>query len=93
MPEPMKPGPERIFLAPKCHEDSPEGRHWCEDDNWGECDGCGERAVEYVRADLAGPADQVLVPRSLLAALLDGDSNLSLVAAQEIRGLLKESPE
>lgn len=65
-----------------------------------------ERLRNAKNADLSGvpavlrgwnkrhiPADQVLVPRQLLNALLDGDSNVSQVAAQELRTLLKDSPE
>ncbi|MNO61450.1 hypothetical protein D3C76_520980 [compost metagenome] len=36
------------------------------------------------------PADKVLIPRELLTALLDGDSNVCLVAAREIRALMEE---
>ncbi|MDF3842794.1 hypothetical protein P3W55_13840 [Pseudomonas citronellolis] len=69
MPDQSNPG--KIWLAPQCHEESPEGRHWCEDDVWGECEHCGGKPVEYVRADLAIPADQVLVKRESLSIILD----------------------
>lgn len=36
------------------------------------------------------PAACVVMPRSLLRALLDGDSNVSCVAAVELRGLLEQ---
>lgn len=68
MPDQSNPG--KIWLAPQCHEESPDGRHWCEDDVWGECEHCGGKPVEYVRADLAIPADHVLVPIDLFKRLL-----------------------
>lgn len=48
-----KPDPERIFLAPKCEGLSEEGRSWCNERH--DCDdhGCGMKAVEYVRLDVA----------------------------------------
>lgn len=49
----MTAAPERIWLAPKCHDDCPEGRSWCDHDAWGICDECASSPVEFVRADLA----------------------------------------
>lgn len=56
MSEELK-SPERIWLEPACSGE----RCWCQS-KLDDCDedGCGEKAVEYVRADLAQPvADEV----------------------------------
>ncbi len=41
--------PKVIYLAPKC-EDGIDGRSWCEDDIWTDCEenGCSEKSVRYV---------------------------------------------
>ena len=41
--------PKVIYLAPKC-EDGIDGRNWCEDDIWTDCEenGCSEKSVRYV---------------------------------------------
>jgi hypothetical protein len=47
---------ETIFLQPWCdscdnaQSSYDEGRRWCPDNLWGECDECGKPAVKYVRA-------------------------------------------
>lgn len=43
----------RIFLEPRCAVDE---RSWCEDRHDCDEEGCGEEAVEYIRADLAEAA-------------------------------------
>ncbi len=47
-----RPDPDRIWLAPKCEGLSYEGRSWCHEPHDCEDDGCGLKAVEYIRADL-----------------------------------------
>ncbi len=46
-----RPDPKRIWLQPRCEM---ENRCWCQD-HPGDCedDGCGMKAVEYVRLDVA----------------------------------------
>lgn len=44
------PDHERIWLEPNCAD--AEERNWCEDDLWGECDECGIKPTQYIRADL-----------------------------------------
>ena len=48
-----KPDPVRIWLTPKCESGDTYGRGWAED-HPSDCtdEGCGLKAVEYVRADL-----------------------------------------
>lgn len=41
-----------IWLEPKCAENDPEGRVWCQHDVWPTCPECGDKSVKYVRADL-----------------------------------------
>lgn len=43
--------PRVIWLQPWCDEcdrESSEGRMWCQDDVWGECDHCGKKPIRYV---------------------------------------------
>lgn len=40
---------ERIWLSPRCDDE----RTWCKDNVFDTCSACGQRAVEYIRADLA----------------------------------------
>lgn len=49
-----KPDPEIIWLTPNCSALEIEGRAWCEE-HPGDChdDGCGLKAIKYIRADLA----------------------------------------
>ena len=54
------PDHERIWLEPKCTQESPDGRSWCKDDVWGECDECGTKPTEYIRKD---------IPEASIAAL------------------------
>ena len=50
------PDPKEIWLQPWCDECenayNTEGRQWCKDNVWGECDAidCGEKSVRYVLA-------------------------------------------
>ena len=53
MPERLRTNHERIWLEPPCADLKEEGRMWCKDDVWGTCEECGEKAVEYIRLDLA----------------------------------------
>ena len=65
--------PERIWLAPKCEEE--EGRTWEWENIWPEgCKDCGDKAVEYVRADLA--AAQVELLRGALERNRQGYANI-----------------
>jgi hypothetical protein len=48
-----------IWLQPWCdgcekHCNSGEGRLWCQDDVWGQCDECDRKPVKYIIA--AAPA-------------------------------------
>src|SRR5882672_6525217 len=45
-----KPDPERIWLGPRCEEVGGD-RTWCSAPQ--DCDDCGIKSVEYIRADLA----------------------------------------
>ena len=47
------PDPAHIWLTPKCDGLEIDGRAWCSE-NPGDCpdDGCGMKAIKYVRADL-----------------------------------------
>jgi hypothetical protein len=46
--------PDEIWLQPWCDDCEKncgvEGRNWCQDDVWGECDECGRKSVKFVRA-------------------------------------------
>lgn len=49
---------QTIWLQPWCkgceqHAYGTEGRQWCEDDPWGECEECGRKPVKYVIAPVA----------------------------------------
>ena|SRR5665213_1429756 len=46
-----RPDPEFIYLAPRCEGLSSEGRAWCEDRHDCEDEGCGLKAVKYIKAD------------------------------------------
>jgi hypothetical protein len=52
--------PQEIYLQPWCDECERSGHHdgrmWCEDDVWGECEeGCGRKSVKYVLATDGAP--------------------------------------
>jgi hypothetical protein len=49
--------PKVIWLQPWCegcdtHAYRGEGRQWCEDDAWGQCDECDQKSVKYVLAPI-----------------------------------------
>lgn len=51
-----------IWLQPWCdgceaHCYSGEGRSWCQDDAWGQCDECGAPPVKYQLAPPTGPVN------------------------------------
>ena len=50
--------PQTIWLEPWCDDcrknASEDGRSWCDNDAWGECDHCGRKSVKYVIADTGG---------------------------------------
>lgn len=51
--------PKAIWLQPWCvdcgrYSLGDDGRQWCEDDVWDECDECGLPAVKYVLATEKG---------------------------------------
>jgi hypothetical protein len=41
---------ETIWLSPDC---GGAEREWCSDNVWDECDECGAKPTEYMRADVA----------------------------------------
>jgi hypothetical protein len=50
----MSDDPKQIWLAPwcsGCQQHSYEGRLWCEDNVWEECQECGNKPVRYLLAD------------------------------------------
>lgn len=60
---------ERIWLEPICCEQIPEGRCWCQH-RLDDCDepDCGEKAVEFVRADIVAAKDAEI---ARLRAIID----------------------
>lgn len=78
-----RPDPERIFLAPRCEGLSLEGRTWSSDRHDCDEEGCGLKAVEYVRADAL---TRLQSREAALVAVLE-----EVREALELRGLDKAS--
>lgn len=55
MSDEPNPNPPHIWLAPICEDDTTEGRYWSTKAK--DCEDCEEKAVKYIRADLA--ADEI----------------------------------
>lgn len=72
--------PDRIWLEPGCAEHA--DRCWCEH-RPPDCpeEGCGEKAVEYVRADLAAARTNAAVREALEEAV----ASVQLASTQHIR--------
>lgn len=65
------PNPPRIWLSPICEDESGEGRTWSTERH-DDCEDCNEKAVEYVRADLAPPRPEPSeAGETQLATLID----------------------
>jgi hypothetical protein len=49
--------PKTIWLQPWCEgcakSCASDGRQWCEDEVWGQCEDCDEKPVKYVLAGLS----------------------------------------
>lgn len=53
---------QTIWLQPWCegcekHCNSGEGRLWCQDDVWGQCEECDRKSVKYIIAPLSATTD------------------------------------
>lgn len=46
------PDHEVIWLQPQCYDESPDGRLWCKDPVFDNCEDCSLAPTKYMRADL-----------------------------------------
>lgn len=88
---------ERIWLQPWCSTCSmSEDRNWCQDDVWGGCegDGCPQRSVEYVRADLvATPAEVAALRAERDAAVAENEElRLAIQSGEDAPGHASSIP-
>lgn len=99
MTDPMTNNPapvehERIWLEPICNEHIPEGRHWCQH-KLDDCDDpdCGEKSVEFIRADIAKARTDALrgalEPFAARAALSDAPQAAADEVVERLRRIAK----
>lgn len=90
--------PKIIYLGPACHKEG-DGREWCEDDVWTQCE-CGCSSVRYVlesdaQSELAALREELArikgISDNYYSLLVD--ANQSLAAAEQRNAELKHELE
>ena len=53
IPHRLKPPAGSVWLGPRCGDEAPDGREWCQDEVWERCSECGAEPVPYapIRVD------------------------------------------